>query len=442
MFGKNRIRKSLKVSFWDGVFASGMNGLITDYITPYALFLKATTLQIGFLTAFPNLSSALVQLVTPELTEKLKSRRKVINLFVFLHLLMFIPIMLIPYLFKWQPALFLIIFITLFSSFNALAGPAWASLLSEYVPYKSRGKYFGWRNKIFGIVTVVFAFVSGFILHNFRNNLLRGFLIIFGMAFVFRFISWYFLIQMYEPTFRLKKEAYFSFLDFVKRLRVSNFAKFVIFVSSLNFCVNLAAPFFSVFMLRDLKFNYIIYTILVTTVPIFHILTIDRWGKLADRIGNLKILKITSLFIASLPLFWIINQNPFFLILIQALSGFAWSGFGLCATNFIYDAVSPEKRTRCIAYFNVFSGTASCLGALLGGFLINFLPSLFNYKILSLFLISSALRFLVAINLSRKIKEVRPVEEEKSIDLFFKVVGIKPILGNSRDLRVFLRQED
>jgi len=435
MHKQDRIRKSLKVSFLDGVFASCMMGLITDYITPYALVLKATISQIGFLSALPNLSSSLVQLKSADITERFKSRKRVINIFVFLHLLMFVPIILIPYVFKWQPVIFLIIFITLFASLNALAGPAWSSLISEYVPVKKRGRYFGWRNKIFSIITVSSAFISGFILHTFKNNILKGFLIIFISAFLCRLISWYFLTRMYEPSFRLKKEAYFSFFDFIKRVNTSNFVKFVIFVASLNFCVNLAAPFFSVFMLRDLRFSYFTYTILVTTVSIAQIFTIDRWGRHADSVGNIKILRLTSIFIASLPFWWIINQNPVYLVFIQILSGFAWSGFNLCATNFIYDAVSPEKRTRCIAYFNVFTGVALCSGALLGGYLVNILPKLFGFRILSLFLVSSVLRFLVVILFSRKVKEVRKIEKVSSKDLFYSILGIRPILGISQEGR-------
>ena len=241
---QNKIRRSLKFSFLDGIFASCMVGMTTDYITPYALALKATNSQIGILSAIPNLASSLVQLKSADLTEKLKSRRKIINLFVFLHTLMGLPIILIPYLFKAQPVLFLIIFIALFTSFNAFAGPAWSSLMSDHVPYKSRGRYFGWRSRIFGIVIISSAFLAGFTLHLFKQNILKGFLVIFSIAFVSRFISWYFLTRMYEPPFKVKKEAYFSFFDFIKRIRESNFAKFVIFAASLNFCVNLAAPFF------------------------------------------------------------------------------------------------------------------------------------------------------------------------------------------------------
>ncbi len=419
-----------------------MVGLTTDYITPYALALKASNSQIGVLNAVPNLTSSLLQLKSADLTERLKSRKKTINFFVFLHTLMLIPIVLIPYLFKWHAVLFLIIFVTLFTGLNAFAGPAWSSLMSDHVPYKSRGKYFGWRNKNFGIVTILSAFLAGFILHLFKNNILRGFLIIFSLAFICRFISWYFLTRMYEVPFRIKEGTYFSFLDFIKRIKESNFAKFVIFVASLNFCVNLASPFFSVFMLRDLKFNYLTYTIVVTTVTIAHIFTIDRWGRHADRVGNIKILRFTSLFIASLPFWWIINQNPLYLILIQIISGFAWSGFNLCATNFIYDAVTPEKRTRCIAYFNVCTGLALCFGALLGGYLVNILPKIFGFRILTLFLISSTLRLLVVALFSGKIKEVRSTEKITSKDLFYSVIGIKPILGVTQESRQILRKEE
>lgn len=422
-----KIKKSLKASMLDGIFASCMVGLTADYITPYALALKAATAQIGFLNSLPNFISSFLQLKSADITEKLASRKKMINIFIFLHLLMGIPIILIPYLFKHHSVSLLILFFTLFAAFNALAGPAWSSLMADHIEENKRGRYFGWRNKILGSIIVVFSFLAGFILFLFRKNVLRGFLIIFSLAFISRFISWYFLTRMYEPHFKVKKEDYFSFLDFVKRMRSSNFAKFVVFVSCLSFCVNIASPFFAVFMLRDLKFSYLIYTVLITTVVLTTILTIDRWGRRADVVGNLKVIRLTSFFIASLPLWWLINHHPLYLILIQVLSGFAWSGFNLCATNFIYDAVSPSKRMRCIAYFNVFNGSALCLGAVLGGYLVNHLPFLFGYQILSLFFISGLLRLFVVFYFSGKIKEVRQIDHVTSLNLFYSIVGLKQL---------------
>ncbi|MBU2462127.1 MFS transporter, partial [bacterium] len=105
---KGKIRTSLRFSLIDGIFAASMIGLITNYITPYALALKATNSQIGILVAFPSLIAAFVQLKSADLVDRAKSRKKIVNTFVLLQGLTFIPIILIPYLFKWQGVLFLI----------------------------------------------------------------------------------------------------------------------------------------------------------------------------------------------------------------------------------------------------------------------------------------------------------------------------------------------
>jgi MFS family permease len=185
-------------------------------------------------------------------------------------------------------------------------------------------------------------------------------------------------------------------------------------------------------MLRDLHFSYLIYTIVIITGPLVIYLMMGRWGKLADKVGNLTIIRFTAPLTGIIPLLWIINRHPFFLIFVQIVAGFVWAGFNLCASNFIFDAVTPAKRTRCIAYFNVLNGLAVCAGAILGGILVQKLPLLFGYKILSLFLISSILRILVSAFMPMRIKEVRTVQKMKSRDLFFSAIGIKPILGIER----------
>jgi len=287
--------------------------------------------------------------------------------------------------------------------------------------------YFGWRNRIMMIITILASFLAGLILQHFKTDVLKGFLVIFAIAFVARLISWFFLALMYEPRYTVRQEAYFSFLDFISRIRESNFAKFVLLVSGLHFCVNLASPFFSVFMLRELKFNYITYTFLINTVTVAQILVIGRWGRLADRVGNIKVIKFSALLIASLPLWWIICQNPVYLVFAEMLSGFAWAGFNLSAGNFVYDAVSPQKRIRCIGYLSVCTGLGVFLGGMIGGYLAHVLPSLFGYRLLSLFLLSSSLRFLVVFSLAGKIKEVRVVEPIKKRDLFYRIIGIRAI---------------
>ena len=428
----DKVNKGLKSSFLDGVFASGMTGFTQEYFTPFLLLLGGTVRHVGALFAFPNLFASLIQLKSADLTEKMMSRKKIINIFVFLQALMLVPMAIIALFTKAKPGVFIAVVI-LFTSFGALAVPAWGSLMSDLVAKDKRGQYFGWRNRTLGFVTVASALTAGFILHQMKKiNIFYGFVIIFSFAFIFRVISWYFLGRMHEPPLEYKKESYFTLINFLSRIRESNFAKFVLFTSMMNFSVNLASPFFAVLMLRDLHFSYLLYTLITITATLTIYLMISHWGKHADKTGNIKVIKFTSPLIGVIPLLWIVNRHPIFLFLAQIVSGFAWAGFNLCASNFIYDAVTPEKRIRCISYFNVLNGLALCFGALLGGFLLQKLPPIFGHKILTLFLLSSILRLLVGFFMPMKLKEVRPVEKISSSQLFFSVIGIRPLLGIER----------
>ena len=427
-----QINKSLKNSFRDGIFASAMNGFTQDYFTPFLLLLGGTAGQVGILNALPNFFAALVQLKTADVVERLRSRKIIINTFVLLQALMLLPMAIIALYGGVRPAFFIAVVI-LFSSFGAFATSAWGSLMSDHVPEHKRGEYFGWRNKILGFIVLVFTFIAGFVLNKLHTqNIFYGFAIIFSLAFIFRMFSWFFLTRMHEPPLEYKEENRFTLVDFLSRLKKSNFAQFVLFIAMMNFSVNLASPFFAVLMLEDLHFSYMQYSI-ITIAAVFTLYSmISRWGRLADKFGNLRIIKFVSPLIGIIPFLWILNRNPLFLFLAQLVSGLVWSGFNLCATNFIYDAVTPEKRTRCISYFNVFNGLALCCGALLGGFLLQRLPPLLGYKILSLFLISFILRMLVGIFMPMKLKEVRLVQGVSNRDLFLSVIGIKPLLGIER----------
>jgi len=429
---ESKVKQSLRASFLDGVFAVCMMGFTQDYFIPFLLLVGGTTFHVGILNSIPNLAAALIQLPSADVTVKTGSRTKIINTFVFFQAVMLVPMAILALKGGTTPFAFIIL-VTLFAAIGAFAMPPWGSLMSDLVPEKQRGEYFGWRNRILGFIMVAMGFVAGFILHTMENiNIYHGFAIIFLFAFIFRIMSWYFLTRMHEPPLEHKKEDQFTLIMFLRRIKESNFAKFVLFVGLLNFTVNIASPFFAVFMLRDLHFSYLLYTVVTITATLAVYLFMRRWGRHADRVGNLKVIQFTAPIVSILPLLWVVNHHPLFLILIQILAGFAWAGFNLCASNFIFDAVSPAKRTRCIAYFNVINGVALCLGALIGGFLIEHLPTLFGYQLLTLFVISSALRLGVVFVLPHRLKEVRPVDSLKSDDLFFSMIGIKPLLGIDR----------
>jgi MFS family permease len=424
---KDKIRSSLRFSFMDGCFAAVMLGFGDTFVAPYAIALRATNFQVGLLSSLPGLVSSIFQLKIADWTEK-TGRKKMMTSWVFAQASMWALIILMPFIFS-GPVPFVIGGVVLYALFGAFAGPAWLSIMSQYLPGNKRGHYFSWRYSVHGFITLGATFLAGYILYLFPRESFYGFTLIFAGAMISRFLSWYYLNRMYEPPLHPKPEAYFSFYDFLSRSRNSNFAKFVFFAGGMSLAVNLAAPFFAVFMLRDLRFDYLSFTIVNTTMTLAMLISFRRWGAYADKHGCIRVISLTSWLIPVIPVLWLVSQNIWWLILIQILSGFVWAGFNLAVSNFIFDAVSEEKRVRCISYFNLINGLGVFVGAALGGLLINQLPPVYGHGFFALILISGFLRLAVRMVFMPRLKEVKNVERISNLELFFKTTGVKPIVG-------------
>ena len=429
-----RVRESLRASFKDGVFASIMAGINDYYTTPFALFLGASVQQVGLVSALPNLLASLSQLLAVRVVYWIGGRLKLLVRLVISQASLILCIAFLSWLdIPYRVELFLFLLI-LTASCGGLAGPAWGSLMSDYIPSSKRGRYFGWRNRILGTISVASLIIAGLLLSWVQEfSYSSAFFVLFSLAAAARYLSAHYIAQMQEPPHRNDPASDFTFLMFLGRFRESNFLKFVVFIAALTFASYLSAPFFAVFMLRDLQFSYLTYMTLQVCSSAAALVALPLWGKHADLVGNVRVLRLSAFLASLIPFFWLFSHQVFYLMLVQLWAGFAWSGVTLCAANFIYDAVTPQKRVRCIAYFNVINGTALFLGSSLGGFLASRLPPLSGYRLLSLFALSFCCRLLVYVVLSRSFREVRPAREVSIQELFFSVVGIRPIIGPHQD---------
>ena len=135
---------------------------------------------------------------------------------------------------------------------------------------------------------------------------------------------------------------------------------------------------------------------------------------------------------------WLFSADILFLMLIQVFGGFVWAGFNLASANFIFDAVSPPKRARCVAYRGLVNGFCVLAGSLLGGYVAVRMPSSFHFGVWRwaprfslpmVFFLSGLFRFVAAGFFLRKFKEVRAVESIRHRQLIFRVTHLKPIAG-------------
>lgn len=412
---ENDRKESLKISVKEGSAYAVMDGLGNAYISPYAIALNASNQQIGLLSAVPNLVAPLAQLGTIRVMEKVASRKRIVITAVTLQAFMWLPILIIPFLFKSYDTELLILFFSLLAIFASFVVPVWTSWMGDLVKDNERGSYFGRRNKIAGIVALIVTFLGGMYLDLFKKldgkTVFYGFATIFLISFIARLATVYYFKKQYEPKFKFDQKKYFSLLNFVEHMGQNNFGRFVIYVSVTHLVAYIAAPFFAVYMLKDLGFSYTTFTIISMSSSLATLISMPYWGRFGDKYGTIKLLRICGLLIFLVPLLWIFSSNLAYLFIIELISGIVWAGFNLAASNFLFDAVTREKRAICVAYSNILRGIGIFIGSLLGGWMATKLPITFMNKILFVFLISAALRIIVAVTFLPMIHEVRPVEK-------------------------------
>ncbi len=408
-------KKSLELSIKEGSAASVMSGAGSSFISPFALALNASNLQIGFLSSFVGLIGPLAQLQSIHLMEHY-SRKKIVVITVLIQALLWLPIMLLGamYYFKfWLDylAILLIIFYSLNIGVGAIASPAWFSWMGDLVPENKRGKYFSRRNRITGFVAIISMLIAGIALDFFKTKglVLTGFTIIFSVSIISRLYSAGLLNKHYSPKFKLKNGYYFSFNDFIKKGLNTNFGRFTMYVALINFAVAIAAPFFTVYMLRDLGLSYIWFTLISLSSSVFSLLVFPFWGKFADKYGNRMVIIISSIFLPLVPILWIISPSKLYLLFVPSLvGGIFWAGFNLSAFNFIYDCTNPEHRAICSVYHNMIVGIGIFAGAIFGGLIAKYSSiTIMGNVFFFIFAVSGVLRIVFALIYLPKIKEIK-----------------------------------
>lgn len=433
---------SLDASVKDGISYAVMMGSGESYLGPFGIFMGASTLQVGLLDTLPQLFSAIMQYTGARIMPRFKSRRAVVISAVLIQALLWLPIALLPFVLGLgkMPVYFLIGFIICYRGVNGLAIPIWSSLIGDLVPSDIRGRFFGNRNRLTGISTFIAQMCAGMALHVFEMHHITkaGFLMIFGVAFAARVNSARWLVKHDDPAFIIRPDQDFSFWQFLKRSRYSNFAKFVFYVGAINLGVAFSAPYFALYMLRDLQFTYMEFTGITAAATIAQFLTFRYWGDISDRFGNKKILNICGWGIALVPMLWLISSNMAFLVLIQFYAGFVWAGFNLASSNFIFDAVTPPKRALCVAYQSLINGFCLFAGSLCGGYVATILSKshhmgTFVWNPISvfpaIFFISGVLRLISSLLLLHRFNEVRPVSAIGDRELIFRITHLRPIAG-------------
>lgn len=375
-----KMRSSLPFVVKDGILSQLIESLTGGPIAiAIALWLGASNALIGYLLALPFLCN-LGQFPGILLLEKFKYR-KLLSTFAstfarlsFLGVCILIVFPGIP-----NASFILAFFYTTRYIGTGCSSASWNSWMKDLVPSRILGRFFSMRFTYMMLTSLIVSLTITLVMPiwPFAKNYFYGLLVL--IAGFSAFYGFYVFYHIAEPaTVHISNEN--SLFKKIKGVFAdSNFVRLILFLGFFNFSINLAVPFFSVFVLQQLKLDLSIALLLVTLTQLTSIAVMRIWGRIADYFGNKSVLAVTGpLYVLSIFLFLFTNFPTThlltvpLLVFIYALVGVAQSGVTL-ATNNIALKLAPKGSASIYLSTNAFlnacmAGTAPILGGAFADF--------------------------------------------------------------------------
>ncbi|MFH1782568.1 MAG: MFS transporter [Candidatus Omnitrophota bacterium] len=366
----------------DGVM-SHLMGVLTGgvFLVAIALKLGATNFQIGLLAAIPPLMQ-LVQLPAVFLIEKLHSRKTVAVYSALISRFAFLLVALSPLLFPPSIGLLILIFAVLFQSgFGGIGGCAWNSWMRDLIPENQMGSFFSNRLRIATFLGILVSLLASILIDfwkvHFPSYEIYAYSGLFGAGFILGMIGILYLSKTPEVKMIPQKTEFIKLLS--QPFKDVNFRRLMLFLGSWSFAVNLAAPFFTVYMLSRIGLSMSMVVILSIVSQAFNFMFLSLWGKWSDKFSNKSVLAVSGpLFIFSI-LGWTFTTMPekYFLtfpilIAIHIVMGIATAGVGIASGNIGLKLAPKGQATAYLATNALVNSFAAGIAPILGGIFADF----------------------------------------------------------------------
>lgn len=382
MLGSNadeRLSESLPWILKNGIGIQLMETLAVGAIlTAFAIQLGASNFIIGLLAAIPHLSQ-LAQISAMYVVDRVPSRRKVYTWSGYVARPMFLIIALTIFLPSNSLALMVIIiaFLVRYVA-GAFLSCAWNTWMRDLIPEEMMGRVFGERQKrMVGIGIVASLSAAGFIdLWNTFVPLPQTYA--FGVVYTLAFFGGMYAVLASRHISDVEQtvpETTSSLLNRLRGpLRNENYRRLIVFLASWNFAVNLAAPFFTVHMIRRMELDLIVVIALATLSQLAAYSTVTRWGDIADRFSNKGVLRVCAPLFIGCIFAWTFTTMPDkhaftypLLVLIHVATGLANAGVTLASGNIVLKLAPRGNAANYMATSAICNATAAGIATMIGG---------------------------------------------------------------------------
>lgn len=376
------VRRALRISTYEAAVATvhiSITGVIggSVFLTGFALLLGANSFQLGILGALPFIGQ-LFQFVGAYLEERIGNRRGLVLYGALAGRLIWALLLALPFLSFLGGAQIAVFFVGLACSYalNGIAGNAWLSWMSDLVPARQRGSYFGMRNTVAAIAAMATTFLAGRALDVARaqGQEMLGYAVIFGVAVLAALGSAALVARQAEPPLQPKGQVNLGEM-FGAPLRSPPFRAFVFAATGWAVVTGVAAPFFNAYGLNTLNLSFSTLALQAIVTSAVSLVFGPLAGRLQDRYGDRRVLLVCIVGTVLLPWGWVLStpQNIIPLWLTSIFSGVFWPGLNQGLANVLMERSPSEHRGASMAAYSAVTGVGTLVAGLLGGLLATLL---------------------------------------------------------------------
>jgi len=269
---------------------------------------------------------------------------------------------------------------------GAFLGCAWNSWMRDLVPDHLMGEIFGQRQKRMTFIGAVLSLVAaGFVdlwIHWVPLPQTYGYAVIYALAFVGGAYGVWCAEHVYEPPMTEAPAERGWYRALSVPFRNKNFRRLLAFLGSWNFAINLAAPFFTVNMLKRMDLGLAFVVGLGTLSQMAAYLMVSQWGAIADRFSNKSVLSVCAPLFVLCIFAWTFTMFPErhvltvpLLIAIHVATGVASAGVTLASGNITLKLAPRGDATAYLAASSLVNSLAAGAASMVGGLTADFFLS-------------------------------------------------------------------
>ncbi len=422
---KKELRRDLVAGQLEGAAFGGMVGLGETYLPAFALAVGLGEITAGLVASVPLLAGGLMQTLSPIAIRRLGSHKRWVLVCALGQALSFVPLILAAMTGGISAAGILLVAAAYWGT-GLATGPAWNTWMGTLVPRPVRARFFANRTRVSQFAVLAGLVAAGCLLQ--RANSLgmatAAFAGIFLAAGLCRLTSMGLLSRQYEPELSRTTMPSLSIGRVWSQIRHTGSGRLVLYLAAVQGAVQFAGPYFTPYMFRWLHLSYLDYVILIAAAYLAKVVTLSAWGSVAHRLGAMRLLWIGGIGIAPVSALWIVSDNFFWLLLLQAIAGIVWGAYELGFFLMFFESIPEDERTGVLTFYNLANTTTWVIGSTLGGLLLYAMGTT-PAAYLTLFVVSSIGRVLALLLLKRV-----PSTQVRSAQIGVRTIAVRPMAAS------------